>query len=111
VREIENFHVRKQRIEKVFVLNSILQLNCSKRIKVYALFIDFSKVFDLVHHDLLWGKLYNVGLSKKFLQNLQHIYRCAKAKVRTKFGESGFIHINNGVLQGESVSPKLFTLF
>jgi hypothetical protein len=78
---------------------------------VYALFIDLSKALDLVHHDLLWSKLYNVGLSMKFVQNLQHIYRCAKAKVRTKFGEGDFIDINNGVLQGESLSPKLFTLF
>jgi hypothetical protein len=39
--------------DHIFVLNSILQLNCSRRRKVYALFIDLSKAFDLVNHKLL----------------------------------------------------------
>jgi hypothetical protein len=68
--------------DHVFVLNSILQLNCSKRRKQYALFIDLSKAFDLVHHDLSWSKLYNVGLSKKFVKicNIYIVVQRRKSK-------------------------------
>jgi hypothetical protein len=39
------------------------------------------------------------------------LYHNAKAKVRTMQGESEYFNIEKGVLQGECLSAKLFTLF
>jgi hypothetical protein len=39
------------------------------------------------------------------------IYRNAKAKIRTSFGESDYFPIQKELLQGECSSAKLFTLF
>jgi hypothetical protein len=70
---IRRFRVHKLRIglwygceNRVFVLNSILELNYNRRTKVCALLIDLSTSFDLVKCVLLWSKLYSIGLSEKF---------------------------------------------
>jgi hypothetical protein len=97
--------------DHIFVLNSAIQANISKKRKLYALFIDLSKAFDSVRHDKLWAKLKSAGLSYKFISNVQQLYTNVKAKIRTKFGDSDYFPINNSVFQGETLSPKLFSLF
>lgn len=97
--------------DHIFVLNSALQANTSKKRKVFALFIDLSKAFDSVRHDKLWSKLVAIGISSKFLKNIQCIYANAKAQIRTKYGISNNFPLLNSVFQGETLSPKLFTLF
>jgi len=39
------------------------------------------------------------------------MYMKAKAKVKTSNRDSNVFNLGNGVLQGESLSPKLFALF
>jgi hypothetical protein len=97
--------------DHVFVLNTAIQYNISRRRKLYALFIDLSKAFDSVRHDKLWAKLHVAGLSSKFIRTVQTLYHNAKAKIRTNQGESYSFPIKNSVLQGETLSPKLFSLF
>jgi hypothetical protein len=97
--------------DHLFVLNAVLQANVSKRRKVFALFIDLSKAFDSIRHDMLWSKLHKIGLSNKFIANIQALYSHARAKIRTRFGQSCTFPLNNSVFHGETLSPKLFTLF
>jgi hypothetical protein len=52
-----------------------------------------------------------IGLSDKFISFVKTIYSSVKAKIRHSLGESEYFHITNSVLQGESLSSKLFTLF
>jgi hypothetical protein len=66
--------------------------------KLYALFVDLSKAFDSVRHE-------------KCIQTVQAMYKNAKAKIRTVSGEICYFCMNHGVLQGKTLSPKLFSLF
>jgi hypothetical protein len=96
----------------VFSLNAILQNRLSsKKGRVYALFIDLSKAFDTIKHEHLWSRLNEIGISSKFISFIKHLYSNVNAKIRTPFGESEFFPFQIGVLQGASLSPKLFTLF
>jgi hypothetical protein len=98
--------------DHVFTLSAILQNHLkNKKNVMYALFIDLTKAFDSVNHNKLWKKLHVLGLSSKFILMIQTIYKNAKAKVRTPYGESIYFPIEKGVLQGECLSAKLFTLF
>jgi hypothetical protein len=96
----------------VFLLNPILQHGLqSKKGRVYALFVDLTKAFDLVSHNKLWTKLSNVGLSPKFIRMVKSVYKNASANVVTNEGTSDSFPLQKGVLQGENLSPKLFTIF
>lgn len=96
--------------DHIFMLNSILQhIIRNKRGKVYALLVDLSSAFDRVKHDQLWKKLKLAGISDKMLNTIKNIYAKAKAKVRTRHGESNFFPFKKAVLQGETLSPKLYT--
>jgi hypothetical protein len=64
-----------------------------------------------VRHDKLWAKLHLAGLSSKFIRTVQILYHNAKAKIRTNQGESYSFPVKNSVLQGETLSLKLFSLF
>jgi len=98
--------------DHVFTLNSILQNHLkNKKNVMYGLFIDLSKAFDSINHKKLWQKLKDKGLSSKFINVIKNIYCNAKAKVRTPHGESNYFDIMKGLLQGECLSAKLFTLF
>jgi hypothetical protein len=52
-----------------------------------------------------------IGISDKFINNIKSIYRNAKAVVRNAKGQSNSFPIFNYVFQGETLSPKLFTIF
>jgi hypothetical protein len=78
---------------------------------MYTLFIDLTKAFDIINHKKLWEKLYTVGLSTHFISMIQIIYKNARAEIRTSFGGSEYFPIRKGVLQGECISAKPFTIF
>jgi hypothetical protein len=78
---------------------------------LFALFVDLSQAFDSINHKKLWKKLEAKGISSKFIMMIMAIYHQAKAKIRTEDGYSKWIEILIGVLQGETISPSLFTIF
>jgi len=97
--------------DHIFALNTAIQIHTRKKKKMYALFVDLSMAFDSVDHNKLWSKMRDIGISSKVITFVQKIYTGAKAKVRTPEGESDFFQIKRGILQGETLSPFLFTLF
>ena len=96
--------------DAVFVINSSVSLKAKLSI-VCCAFIDFSKVFDLVTRELLYRKLKNYGVSKKFLTIVMNMFIKAKSKVRTNAGCSDNFNLTTGLMQGESLSPSLFSIF
>ena len=98
--------------EHVFVLNVALQYNVMHRKrKVYGLFVDMSQAFDTVSHNRLWAKVNALGVSSKIIRTMTEIYKIAKARVRTNYDISETFPIEKGVLQGETISPILFTMY
>lgn len=99
-------------MEQGFVLNTIInsQLRFKKR-KLYCLFVDLSSAFDLVSHNKLWEKLESKGVSAKFILTVRKLYSMANAKIRVNGAFSEPFEVTRSVLQGESLSPKLFTIF
>lgn len=99
-------------VEQVFVLNTLIQNQLRhKNSKLFCLMVDLSSAFDLVTHGLMWTKLHKKGLSDKFINVIKKLYShaCAKVRIGTDFTES--YKVTRSVLQGESLSPKLFSLF
>jgi len=84
-------------------------LNSNKRL--YCVFIDYRKAFDSVTYDKLWFKLWKHGVRGKVLSIIRSIYNNVKSCVKLHGQFSDFYYINIGLLQGEALSPFLFSLF
>lgn len=96
----------------VFVLKSIIQCQLDhKNGLLFALFVDLSQAFDSIIHSKLYLKLAKLGVSNKFIRLIMCLYTQATAKIRTKCSQSEKFKIGKGVLQGETLSPILFTIF
>ena len=99
-------------VDQIFNFNTVIQKSLQEKGgKLYSVFVDLSQAFDSVRHDILWRKLRDKGLSDKFMNTLIQLYSKAKANIRISSDVTEEFEICNSVLQGESLSPKLFTLF
>ena len=106
------FREKRGCLDNIFSLNSIIQLHLSRdRGKLYALFIDFKGAFDSISHALLWNKLKKIGIGSKIINVLKSLYSNASIKIKTGGDLTEKIRVTKGVLQGESISPLLFSLF
>ena len=104
---------RKSRgcIDHLYTLQTISFLQTEKRNQVYAAFIDYSRAFDSVNHNKLWSYLFEIGFPAKYLRIIRTLYEGASMHVRTKDGCTRDFQVTCGVLQGETFSPFLFSLF
>ena len=99
-------------MDHIFALNTMIQLKLRfKRRKLYTFFVDLKQAFDSVNHSLLINKLISLGLSSKFTKTINALYSSAHARVKDANNLTEPFPILNGVLQGEILSPTLFSLF
>ena len=79
--------------------------------KVYALFADLSKAFDLVDHFKLGNILLNRGIPSDLVKIIMSYLRnqCARIKWNNQSGE--YNYIDKGVRQGGILSPLLFKIY
>lgn len=71
------------------MLNSIIQIRLSReKGKLYAFFVDFENAFPSIDHNKLWIKLFNLGVSAKFVRICRNFYESASIAVRKKEGVS-----------------------
>lgn len=82
-----------------------------KKIPVLGIFVDLSKAFDTVSHEILLEKLENCGLRGN-VSKLIKSYLSGRMQV-VKIGEykSNYERISVGVPQGTVLGPLLFTLY
>ena len=83
----------------------------SKKEHVIALFMDLSKAFDTIDHDILLYKLNKYGIRgivlswiKSYLSNRQQFVSIDKV-------ESSLLNIKCGVPQGSILGPLLFVIY
>ena len=95
----------------VFVLDTIINFQKSKKKPTYLCFVDFTKAFDYINRKALYYKLNKQGMSEKMLNITISMFDKAQARVQQQ-GEIGPpIDSLFGVLQGGILSPKLFNEF
>ncbi|UYV83271.1 hypothetical protein LAZ67_23000348, partial [Cordylochernes scorpioides] len=79
------FRKNRSCTDHIILLNSLIQLSLRrKRGKLYVFFVDLTKAFDTVPHDLLWQKLHKMGISNKFVMLIKNFYQEAKITIRWK---------------------------
>ena len=76
-----------------------------------AAFIDFSKAFDTVNHQILIKKISKLGLRGKTLNLISNYLANRSQKTVVNDVESNFENITCGVPQGSVLGPLLFLLY
>ena len=76
-----------------------------------AVFIDLSKAFDCLNHDLLLAKVDAYGFTKHALKHIQSYLRDQKQRVKINVSSNKWRNINQGVPQRSVLGPLLFNIY
>ena len=98
-------------IDNIFVLYAFFELLKLKKKKLFVTFVDFEKAFDKVWRDGLWCKLLLNNINGKMYKVIYNMYQNIKSRIVYNNAVSDFFDCNNGVRQGENLSPFLFLMY
>ena len=97
--------------DHIFTIYSIIEYLKKKKKRLFCGYIDFSSAFDKVHRASIWHKLIQNNINGKVFQVIYNTYRNIKSCVSYNGSLSAYFNCENGVRQGENLSPILFSMF
>ena len=104
---------RKQRscTDHVYSLNAIIKNKLNAKKSVFASFIDLKKAFDCVNRDMLYFKLLQIGINGKVFKTIRNMYSNTLSAVILGSYITDWFDTDNGVRQGDTLSPTLFAIY
>jgi len=78
---------------------------------VDVVYLDFSKAFDTVSHNILLGKLRKCGLDEWLVRWIENWLNGRAQRVIVSSAEFGWRLVTSGIPQGSVLSPALFNFF
>ena len=75
------------------------------------LFRDASKAFDTVWRDGMLDRLWDIGVRGKLWRIIRNLYQGSRSRVVVNGHRSDFFPIDQGVAQGDPLSPTLYAIF
>ena len=73
--------------------------------------VDLTKAFDSIHRGKMEQILLEYGHTKETVAAITIFYRNTKVKVRSPDGDTDYLDIVEGVLQGDTLAPYLFIIY
>jgi hypothetical protein len=77
---------------------------------IYVMYADFKGSFNAVLHRIMFKHMRQLGMPPTFVDTCEHLYGVSSIEYITPYGPTPSIDINRGTLQGDTLSPFLFTL-
>ena len=98
-------------VDAIYSLLTLVQKALFKKKRLYCCFVDYKQAFDSVTRLNLWLKLSRVGITGKLLSVLKSMYSTVKVCVKVDGFYSEQFTSSVGLMQGEVLSPILFSLY
>ena len=95
---------------QILTIRRIIEGANENNLTATLLFIDFSKTFDSIHRGKMAEILKAYGIPEKIINAIMIAYKDTKSIVRSDDGDTEFITITGGVLQGDTLAPFLFII-
>ena len=109
--EQNGFRASRSCIDHILVLCTILRNRKALGLHTFLSYIDFQKAFDSVDRNLLFFKLSQIGVTGRFYDAIQAMYKNPKSKILLNEFETDFFNCPIGVKQGDNISATLFSVF
>ena len=98
-------------MDNVYSLNEIVQGRLKEGKHTYAFFLDVCKVYDTVWRDGLWVKLWDMGVKGRMWCVIKNMYEAYRNAILLEGDKLAAFRVEQGVAQGCSLSPILFSVF
>ena len=105
------FRLNRGYMDNVYTLNEIVQGRLREDKKIFSLFLVIQKAYDTVWHDGLWYKLWDKGVQGRMWRVIKKMYMSSRSAVLLEGEKSDSFNVEQGVAQGYSLSPILFSVF
>ncbi|XP_071960018.1 uncharacterized protein [Antedon mediterranea] len=105
------FRKDRQCEDHIFTLKSLIATRQAEGKKSFLAFLDFRKAFDTVWREGLIKALRRIGIKSNLINIVQNLYENVKCKVQFANLETELFDIDEGVKQGCSLSPTLFSIY
>ena len=106
------FQKGKNTMDNIFILQTLVSKYINKKKgRFYSIYVDFSKAFDSIPHQLLFYSLLNGNLHGKIITVMRNMYSKLKSCVQVGNHISEYFDCTIGTRQGCMVSPLFFILY
>ena len=83
---------------------------CQKK-HIYTAYSDFKGAFGGMDHRILFKTTRDLGFPECYINTCEQLYKVSGTYYMTPHGNTPTIPIHRGTLQGDTLSPFLFTIF
>src|SRR5436190_6033320 len=101
----------KSTIELIHILNNVMEEAREKKKELWILLQDMSKAYDLVNRNNLWRAMRRIKIPKNFIKIIEHSLENRTNRVITDVGLTKEYKMENGIDQGEIISPLLWIIY
>ena len=109
--EQAGFRTGYSTIDHLQTLRTLIEKTTEYNIPIHLAFIDFHKAFDSIETRYILDSMDNARIDCRYTEVIKNIYKNATMHVKINDNlKTNQINIKRGVRQGDTISPKLFTL-
>ena len=98
-------------LEPIHILNNVMEEARENGKELWVLLQDMSKAYDLVNREHLWRALKRIKIPEKFINIIRNSLKDRKNRVITDLGMTDEYSMENGIDQGEIMSPLLWIIY
>ena len=105
------FRSKRSCTNHLFSSSHILQERTRQGLPTWLFFRDAAKAFDTVWRDVMLDRLWDMGVRGRLWRIIRNLYQGNRSRVVLNGQKSNFFPIDQGVAQGNPLSPTLYAIF